>query len=485
MNPFERLSEREQEVAGLLLQGKSNKQIAQALNVTTRTIEYHLSSIYKKLGVASRAEALLLLAENRLRESTGAAENAEFREPTVEKGREPAENEGNPIPQTRRFPMNKTLLTLFALGGALILGLFVFILVYNFSVPQNELSNQDFTQAVTAISMADAPVSFAPTATMAASLSPRQQNVAEARRLAEEYDQAVQTEMQKGNFENSQDPKTGKQRVLFVGELQEKILKLYDEMSHKLVDLDKQYLALYIAEMQPTPYPTQTSEQENEAYYQSLVKDYQVLLDQLVKDGPTVRVFDPHDGIYYNRLVGDAYARSEVMMSAMETLHQAPDMARVDQSADADLIRKELGQPDMQLTFVEVGSQANAPWISTSIYLDQAQNKYYVAVGKNVLAAIEPWSSPSVPAIEVKPIEEVRQIAEKFVREHSQNYDKYQNQLAFEQGGKGDIYFFTWRFKDKDWSATDWKMMPPFLQIGMSADGKLLTLIDTLDLYQE
>ena len=72
--------------------------------------------------------------------------------------------------------MNKTLLTLFALGGALILGLFVFILVYNFSVPQNnELSNQDPTQTVTAISVADAPASVEPTPTMAAALSPRQQ----------------------------------------------------------------------------------------------------------------------------------------------------------------------------------------------------------------------------------------------------------------------------------------------------------------------
>ncbi len=59
------------------------------------------------------------------------------------------------------------------------------------------------------------------------------------------------------------------------------------------------------------------------------------------------------------------------------------------------------------------------------------------------------------------------------------------NELTFEENGKGDIYFFTWRLSNQDWSGTDWAMMPPFLQIGMSADGKLLTLIDTLDLYQE
>ena len=39
------LSKREKDVVGLLLQGKSNKQIALALGLSERTIEFHLNNI--------------------------------------------------------------------------------------------------------------------------------------------------------------------------------------------------------------------------------------------------------------------------------------------------------------------------------------------------------------------------------------------------------------------------------------------------------
>src|SRR5688572_26734728 len=58
-------SEREKEVIALLLQGKSNKQIALALHISQSTVEYHLKNIYQKLGVGSRTEAVLLLGKSR------------------------------------------------------------------------------------------------------------------------------------------------------------------------------------------------------------------------------------------------------------------------------------------------------------------------------------------------------------------------------------------------------------------------------------
>jgi DNA-binding CsgD family transcriptional regulator len=64
-------SEREKDVVGLLLQGKGNKQIALELGISNRTVEFHLSNIYAKLGVSTRSEAILKLTENRLRDSTG------------------------------------------------------------------------------------------------------------------------------------------------------------------------------------------------------------------------------------------------------------------------------------------------------------------------------------------------------------------------------------------------------------------------------
>jgi two-component system, NarL family, response regulator LiaR len=55
----EPLSEREVEVLRLLAQGLTNKDIAQTLIVSVRTIEAHLRSIFGKLGVRSRTEAVL------------------------------------------------------------------------------------------------------------------------------------------------------------------------------------------------------------------------------------------------------------------------------------------------------------------------------------------------------------------------------------------------------------------------------------------
>ena len=50
------LSETEERVAALAAQGRSNRQIAAELYVSVRTVEAHLSHIYRKLGVRSRAE---------------------------------------------------------------------------------------------------------------------------------------------------------------------------------------------------------------------------------------------------------------------------------------------------------------------------------------------------------------------------------------------------------------------------------------------
>jgi DNA-binding NarL/FixJ family response regulator len=55
----ESLSVREKEVVSLLAQGLTNKDIAQTLFLSVRTIEAHLRSIYGKLEVSSRTEAAL------------------------------------------------------------------------------------------------------------------------------------------------------------------------------------------------------------------------------------------------------------------------------------------------------------------------------------------------------------------------------------------------------------------------------------------
>ena len=61
MIPDVQLSKREIEVAELVLQGKSNKQIASSLAISVRTVEFHLKNIYNKFHVGSRIELVLKL----------------------------------------------------------------------------------------------------------------------------------------------------------------------------------------------------------------------------------------------------------------------------------------------------------------------------------------------------------------------------------------------------------------------------------------
>ena len=51
------LTEREREVLRELVAGQSNSAIAETLSVAKKTVEYHVTNILRKLGVASRLEA--------------------------------------------------------------------------------------------------------------------------------------------------------------------------------------------------------------------------------------------------------------------------------------------------------------------------------------------------------------------------------------------------------------------------------------------
>ena len=56
---IETLTDRESDVLTLLAKGMTNKDIAQTLFLSVRTVEAHLRNIYGKLDVASRTEAVL------------------------------------------------------------------------------------------------------------------------------------------------------------------------------------------------------------------------------------------------------------------------------------------------------------------------------------------------------------------------------------------------------------------------------------------
>lgn len=54
----EELTDRETEVLQLLAQGLANKQIALRLEISPHTVKFHVSSLYTKLGVTNRIEAV-------------------------------------------------------------------------------------------------------------------------------------------------------------------------------------------------------------------------------------------------------------------------------------------------------------------------------------------------------------------------------------------------------------------------------------------
>ena len=56
LSGVESLTASERRVAAFAAEGLSNKDIAQALFVTTKTVEVHLSNVYRKLGIGSRSE---------------------------------------------------------------------------------------------------------------------------------------------------------------------------------------------------------------------------------------------------------------------------------------------------------------------------------------------------------------------------------------------------------------------------------------------
>jgi DNA-binding NarL/FixJ family response regulator len=64
--PVEALTHREVDVLRLLAKGNTNRQIAELLNLSIRTVESHRANLMGKLGLASRVELVTYAEENAL-----------------------------------------------------------------------------------------------------------------------------------------------------------------------------------------------------------------------------------------------------------------------------------------------------------------------------------------------------------------------------------------------------------------------------------
>jgi hypothetical protein len=150
------------------------------------------------------------------------------------------------------------------------------------------------------------------------------------------------------------------------------------------------------------------------------------------------------------------------------------------------LIKQVMGKPDLKLVFQSITELANAPWQSAALYTDETGAKYYVDIGTGRLAAIEPNypSHPEFTPAETKSMDELRIIAGQFAAANSPRLAQLKNSLLYEEGCKGNICSFRWDYRNKDWSGTDWAMMPPFLQVGVLVNGQIATYNNTLDLFK-
>jgi DNA-binding CsgD family transcriptional regulator len=465
------LSAREQQVAALLLQGKSNKEIALALGISDRTVEFHLKNIYAKLHVRSRTEAVLSLGK-----STGPQPALS----TVAETGENTDNDGEPIP-TRRLPM-KNMLYGFA-------ALLVITLVFVVAMANLPARGTPATSSPTA-SATPLPSTALPSSTPQPAVSARAHILEQIRQAVAAYQQNVQAEKKHGTLEVRKDPQTGAELVFFTGNSETLIRDLNEKLWETINSLEPLYVQVYRDETRPTPYPTRATAAENKAYYEELLAqagpDCLPATAVPAESATTFPIYSPDEGKDLPMVFDDRAVRCAVAGQMIEEFRIAPMLAKVDKAANMALVRQALGQPDLVLTYTAIATLANSPWRSAAVYVDDAGTRYSVDVDTAHLAQIEPGgqSHPDIPAAQARSLDELRGIARQFAQTNSPNLSQLQSVLSYQEGGKSDIYFFTWTYKNKDWSGTDWAMMPPFLQIGVLTNGQIYTYIDTLDLYK-
>ena len=69
--PSEILTEREYSILKCIAEGLSNLEISEKLFVTERTVEFHISNLYRKIGVDTKVKAVLWAQENHVLDTSG------------------------------------------------------------------------------------------------------------------------------------------------------------------------------------------------------------------------------------------------------------------------------------------------------------------------------------------------------------------------------------------------------------------------------
>ncbi|MEI7848696.1 MAG: LuxR C-terminal-related transcriptional regulator, partial [Chloroflexota bacterium] len=398
-------SEREKQVIEHLIQGKSNKQIALALGISVRGVEFHLSNIYARLEVSSRTEAAMKLTENRLWKSTGNNDKGPLRESAVVELGTIADNDGKPV-STRRLPLKNLF---FAAVTLLATTLIVILALANMPAKSGQ------TLPAAAIVIKTVAPTLTATLTPQPARSSRGLILEQMRQLAAEYQQNIQAEKKNGKVEASKDPATGDDIYLFKDESFTRVYLLSEKMSEKFNQLNTLYTQVYRNEIKPTPFPTQPTEAQNKAYYDTLSDPAAMgrfcSVETWVSDPGvvTLHVFALDDGKDRAVYIGDVSARCDVYGQMLEELRTAPMLTKVNQSADMAQIRQVINQPDLKLTFQSISGFNNAAGRNAALYMDETGAKYYMDIDTGRLGEIVPNypSHPEIPSAEAKSMVEL------------------------------------------------------------------------------
>ena len=475
-------SEREQQVIAYLIQGKSNKQIALALGISVRGVEFHLSNIYSRLEVSSRTEAIVKLSKDGLWESTGVHDDGPMWESAVVELGASADTDGNPV-STRRLPLKNLIFA----GFTLLATTLIVILA---------IANMPAKSAPSLPTAAIVIKTVSPTTTATLTPQPAQSSRAlileQMRQLVAEYQQNIQAEKKNGKVEVSKDPATGEAIYLFKDESYTRVYLLSEKMWEKFNQLNTLYTQVYRDEIKPTPFPTQPAEAQNKAYYDTLSDPASIgrfcTVETWASDPGvvTLQVFAPDDGKDRTVYIGDVSARCDVYGQMLEELRTAPMLAKVNQAADMAQIRQVINQPDLKLTFQSVSGLNNAAGRNAALYMDETGTKYYMDIETGRLGEVVPNypSHPEIHAAEAKSMLELHKLARQFALLNSPRLAGLEASLLYEESCKESICFFRWDYRNKDWSGTDWAIMPPLLQVGLLKNGQLATYINTLDLFK-
>ncbi len=142
---------REKEVVRLLLQGKSNKQMALLLDISRSTVEFHLRNIYRKLGVGSRTEAILNLSKNDLWKSIGPEPEGNLRQSIGEESTQSVYSSQAKHfydPREEKAMKNRTMVAIILSLTAILIALGVFAYLQILRYKNNPAASVEITPAV-------------------------------------------------------------------------------------------------------------------------------------------------------------------------------------------------------------------------------------------------------------------------------------------------------------------------------------------------